>query len=122
MAFSKNQSSLKNRIYKIVKEIPMGKVATYGEIAEKLRVESEDWKVDSRIVGWMLHQKRDSRVPCHRVVDRNGRLAPNFAFSAKGGSAPGWDGWREQRRRLEVEGVKFTDEMHVDLATCLWHV
>ena len=56
MAFSKNQSSLKNRIYKIVKEIPMGKVATYGEIAEKLRVESEDWKVDSRIVGWMLHQ------------------------------------------------------------------
>ncbi len=59
----------------------------------------------SRQVGWALHQNKSLDVPCHRVVDRNGRLAPNFAF----------DGWKEQRKRLEQEGVEFVDEMHVDL-------
>ena len=97
--------NIKDKIYDLVKKIPEGKVATYGEIAEKLRVEGGKLRVDPRMVGWMLHQNRDLKVPCHRVVDRNGRLAPNFAF----------DGWREQRRRLEVEGVKFVGEMHVDL-------
>lgn len=103
MDYLPKMSNLKKRIYDIVKEIPTGKVATYGEIANKL-------KIDPRIVGWMLHQNKDSSVPCHRVVDRNGRLAPNFVF----------DGFVEQRRRLEVEGVKFVDEMHVNLSKCLW--
>ncbi len=96
-------ASIKDKIYDIVKKIPEGKVATYGEIARKLNV-------NVRVVGWMLHQNQDLQVPCHRVVDRNGRLAPNFAFDGKG----------EQRRRLEVEGVEFMDEMHVDLGKYLW--
>lgn len=87
-------------VYKIVKRIPSGKVATYGEIARAL--ESRD----ARRIGWALHANNDPRIPCHRVVDRNGRLAPNFAF----------DGATEQRRRLQSEGVRFRDEMHVDLA------
>jgi len=64
----------------------------------------------SRQVGWALHQNRDAKTPCHRVVDRNGRLAPNFAF----------DGAGEQRRRLEAENVGFRDKMHVDLKSYLW--
>lgn len=91
--------------YQIVKKIPPGKVATYGQIAEILGEPRA-----ARTVGWAMHANRDRVTPCHRVVDRNGRLAPNFAFNGAG----------EQRRRLEAEGVRFKDKMHVDLAKCLW--
>ena len=67
-------------------------------------------KITPRIVGFALHANRDQKVPCHRVVNKDGRLAPNFAF----------DGYKEQRRRLLAEGTKFRDEMHVDLEKCLW--
>lgn len=103
-----------DKVYAIVKKIPRGKVITYGEIARKLG--NARW---SRQVGWALHANKPSLrssdasrpvglksvdVPCHRVVDRTGRVAPNFAF----------DGVEEQKRRLEVEGVGFVDNMHVD--------
>ena|SRR3989344_1805537 len=93
------------KVYETVKEIPAGKVTTYGEVARKLG--NPRW---SRQVGWALHANRSADVPCHRVVDRTGRLAPNFAF----------DGAGEQRRRLEVEGVGFRDEMHVNLTKFIW--
>lgn len=96
----------KQEVYKLVTKIPKGKVLTYGQVAQKLG--KPRW---GRQVGWVLHQnKPDSRVPCHRVVDRTGRLAPNFAF----------DGWKEQKRRLLTEGVKFRDNTHVNLENCLW--
>lgn len=88
-----------NRVYSITKSIPEGRVATYGQIAEILGTK------DARRVGWALHANKSAEVPCHRVVDRYGRIAANFAF----------DGWREQKRRLLAEGVEFVDEMHVDL-------
>lgn len=87
------------KVYDIVKKVPRGKVVTYGQIAVKLG--NPRW---SRQVGWALHANRSADVPCHRVVDRTGRIAPHFAF----------DGAAEQRRRLESEGVKFVDDMHVD--------
>ncbi|MBI4990629.1 MGMT family protein [Candidatus Gottesmanbacteria bacterium] len=95
-------------VYNLVKKIPKGKVTTYGLIAEKLRFVNKN--INAHVVGWILHKNNNPLVPCHRVVDRNGRLAPNFAF----------DGAREQKRRLESEGIKFTDEMHVDLKNHLW--
>jgi len=98
-------SNFKEEVYKLVRSIPKGKVITYGEIAVKLG--KPQW---ARQVGWALHQNTDSKTPCHRVVDRSGRLAPNFAF----------DGWKEQKRRLISEGVKFRDEMYVDLRQSLW--
>ena len=135
MASSKNQSSLKKLVYETVRQIPRGKVATYGQIVHKLKSESEKLKIDTRVVGWMLHQNKDPEVPCHRVVDRNGRLAPNFggpslwsfgrrapSKSRKAGRSGAFDGAKEQRRRLEDEGITFIDEMHVDLATCMWQV
>jgi methylated-DNA-protein-cysteine methyltransferase-like protein len=87
------------KVYELVKKVPKGRVTTYGQIAVKLG--NPRW---SRQVGWALHANRSNDVPCHRVVDRTGRVAPNFAF----------DGAAEQRRRLEVEGVKFVDEMHIE--------
>jgi len=101
---SSGSKNFKAEVYKIVQKVPIGKVVTYGQIAEMLG--KRRW---SRQVGWALHSNQSSEVPCHRVVDRNGRLAPNFAF----------DGAEEQRRRLEVEGVEFRDRTHVDLSKCL---
>lgn len=93
-----------NKVYKVVKKIPPGKVTTYGQIGYLVGTK------DARKIGWALHSNKDPKVPCHRVVDRNGRLAPNFAF----------DGAKEQRRRLELEGVILKDAMHVDLKKYLW--
>ena len=95
-------------VYGLVKKIPVGRVATYGLIAEKLR--SVNKNINAHVVGWILHKNKSREVPCHRVVDRNGRLAPNFAFN----------GAKEQKLRLKDEGVKFLDDMHVDLNNNLW--
>lgn len=94
------------RVYKTVGGIPLGKVATYGQIAKILGTR------DARRVGQALHANRDPNVPCHRVVNKNGQLAPNFAFEGAG----------EQRRRLEAEGVRIKDKMHVDLEKHIWRV
>lgn len=92
-------SNFFTRVYEAVKQIPAGKVMTYGQISRALGTR------DARKVGWALHVNRDPDVPCHRVVDKSGRLAPNFAF----------DGWREQKRRLVAEEVEFKDENHVKM-------
>jgi len=94
------------RVYDVVRKIPKGKVATYGQLAEMIGTR------DARKVGFALHANSDPKTPCHRVVNKDGRLAPNFAF----------DGPREQNRRLEAEGVKFKDNMHVDLQACIWQI
>ncbi len=55
-------------VYEAVKEIPEGRVATYGAIAEYLNSPGS-----SLVVGWALHaNKEDSGIPCHRVVNKKG--------------------------------------------------
>lgn len=95
-------------VYNLVKKIPKGKVTTYGLIAEKLR--TKNINLNGHVVGWIMHKNNSADVPCHRVVDRNGRLAANFAF----------DGAKEQKLRLEAEGIPFLDDMHVNLNNCQW--
>ena len=94
------------RVYEIVKRIPSGKVATYGLIADILDTKN------SRRVGQALHANPDrSNTPCHRVVFKDGRLAPGYAFG----------GLNEQRRRLEFEGIDFLSDDKVNLSSHLWH-
>ncbi|KKU10637.1 MAG: Methylated-DNA/protein-cysteine methyltransferase [Parcubacteria group bacterium GW2011_GWB1_46_8] len=90
----------------MVKKIPKGKVATYGQIANMIGTK------DARKVGWALHDNTDPKVPCQRVVNKDGGIALNYGW-------PG--GWKEQRRRLLAEGIGFTDEMHVDITKYLWN-
>ncbi len=93
-----------DRIYRVVKTIPCGRVMTYGQVA--VRAGNENW---ARIVGYALHNNPDPMsIPCHRVVSYNGSLAESFAF----GGAEG------QRELLEAEGVTFTADGRVDLS--LW--
>ena len=90
------------KVFKVVRLIPEGKVTTYGEISKLTGI-------DPRIVGWALHSNKDgSGVPCHRVVNKDGRLAPGYAFG----------GPDEQRNKLLVEKVKFVDSTHVNLKKC----
>lgn len=96
------QKNFFEQVYETIQKIPIGKVATYGDIATELSTK------DARKIGWALHANCNENVPCHRVVNKDGRLAPNFAF----------DGAKEQKRRLLAEGVIFKDEMHVDLDKC----
>ena len=89
------------KIYEVVKNIPKGKVATYGQVA--LLAGNPRW---SRVVGYALHKKPESLVIlCHRVVNREGRLAPVFAF----------DSDEIQRQLLESEGIVFDPNGRVDL-------
>ena len=105
------EKKLFEQVYEVVRNIPVGKVATYGQIAQLVRVRGlSKSKITPRVVGFALHANRDSKTPCHRVVNKDGRLAPNFAF----------DGPKEQKRRLVAEEVKFKDELHVDLNRYKW--
>ena len=89
------------KIYEVVKNIPKGKVATYGQVA--LLAGNPRW---ARVVGYALHVNPSPQtIPCHRVVNREGRVAPAFAFG----------GDEVQRQLLEAEGVVFESDGRVDL-------
>ena len=89
------------RIYEAVKRIPKGKVATYGKVAEMAGNPRM-----SRAVGNALHKNPDpEHIPCHRVVNAQGKLAAAYVFGGEG----------VQARRLQEEGVEVTDGK-VDLA------
>ena len=93
-------------IYKIVKQIPIGKVATYGQIAAKIGRPKA-----SRIVGYALHvNPQPGIIPCHRIVNRFGKLTPAFAFG----------GQEAQKALLESEGVTVQEDFSVDLNEFLW--
>ena len=92
-------------IYEQVRRIPKGYAATYGQIASLAG--NPRW---SRVVGYALHVNPEPGViPCHRVVDRNGRVSPAFAFG----------GENMQIKLLESEGVPVTDGK-VDLTKYRW--
>lgn len=97
------------QVHELVKKVPKGKVTTYGALAREIKRQNSKVKIDARMVGYALHQNKNPKVPCHRVVNREGKVASGFAF---GGPV-------EQKRRLEVEGVSFTDEMRV-APDCIW--
>lgn len=90
-------------IYSLVEEIPIGKVATYGQIARLIGCEK-----NSRLVGKALKiSSTYGDYPCHRVVNFEGRLTPS---------------WDQQRELLEREGVTFKDLTHVDLKKHKWDI
>ena len=80
------------RIYEAVKQIPKGRVATYGKVAEMAGNPRM-----SRAVGNALHKNPDpDHIPCYRVVNSKGELAGAFAFG----------GEEVQRKLLEADGIE----------------
>ena len=101
-----------DRVFAVVKQIPYGKVSTYGQVARIMgRPQS------ARYVGFALRNNPEPAtgesadpIPCHRVLFKDGSLVKNFAFG----------GPDEQRKLLEAEGVTFINDHQVDLVDCLW--
>lgn len=95
------------KIYEIVKQIPKGKVATYGQIA--FLAGNPRW---ARVVGYALHVNPDpENIPCYRVVNRIGEVSKAFAFG----------GENMQIRLLQDEGIEVINGK-VDLQKYLWNI
>lgn len=94
------------RVYAQVRSVPYGTVCTYGDIADLAgypRASREVGYAMSRVLGeWNL--------PCHRIVNAKGTLAPTYAFGGKD----------KQRRLLEEEGVTFVDAKTIDMRKHRW--
>lgn len=96
-----------NRVWGIVAEIPPGRVMTYGQISR-----CEGNICSARYVGYAVACAPAAlNLPCHRVVNRLGEMAPGMIFGGPG----------RQRALLEAEGVPFKPDGRIDLARCLHH-
>ena len=95
-----------DQIHATVMSIPVGRVATYGQVAEEAGLPRR-----ARMVGTALrHLTEDSGVPWHRVVNARGRISDR----------PRPDAVTEQRILLEDEGVVFTASGRIDLRKFGW--
>ena len=101
-----NSAAGYRRIYREVRRIPKGKVATYGQIAALAGIPRQP-----RQVGYALYAlRRGSDVPWHRVINAKGEVSAR--------STPGTEGL--QRAVLESEGVVFDTRGRVDLGRYRW--
>lgn len=95
-----------SKIYEVVKRIPYGYVASYGQIATIAG--NPRW---ARVVGYALHCNPDpDNIPCYRVVTKDGKLSDSFAFG----------GVNKQHEFLQNEGVEFLEDGRVDLSKFMW--
>jgi methylated-DNA-protein-cysteine methyltransferase-like protein len=95
------------RIYAVVRRIPRGRVATYGQVAELARLPRQ-----ARLVGYALHALPEhSALPWHRVINARGRIS--LGRGTSGGDL-------SQRFRLEAEGIQFDANGRVSLRQFSW--
>ena len=99
-------NSFNQMVYQLVRQIPKGRVTSYGAIARALGDPRK-----AREVGWALYAKPEGEAaPAHRVVNREGKLSGGWAFGSPD----------VQRKLLEAEGVGFLPDGSVDLSTHMW--
>lgn len=96
----------RDRVYKIVRRIPRGRVMTYGQIAYML---GEGYT--PRTVGFVMHGADERNTPWHRVINSQGRCSTGRVVLPPD----------KQQRMLETEGVKFDASGRCDLQIYLWH-
>lgn len=95
-----------NRVYEVVRQIPSGRVTSYGAIARYLGAGRS-----ARVVGWAMNQSHSLEdVPAHRVVNRNGLLTGKQHF----------DGSRLMQQLLENEGIRIADNQVKDFKQIFW--
>jgi methylated-DNA-protein-cysteine methyltransferase-like protein len=94
------------RVYAIARQIPYGKVTSYGAIAKALGTARS-----ARMVGWAMNASHNLEdVPAHRVVNRKGLLTGKHHF----------EGSSLMQQLLESEGVKVKDNQIIDFETVFW--
>lgn len=91
----------------VIRRIPLGWVATYGQVAAMAGLPRR-----ARLVGRVLqHLDSATKIPWHRVVNAKGEVS--YSLSRNGGDVL-------QRRLLEKEGLEFDDNNRLDLERCRW--
>jgi methylated-DNA-protein-cysteine methyltransferase-like protein len=101
-----NNENFFERVYEVARQIPYGKVTSYGAIAKALGAARS-----ARMVGWAMnasHNRQD--IPAHRVVNRLGLLSGKFHF----------EGTNLMQQLLESEGVNVVDNQIVDFQKYFW--
>ncbi len=101
-------SNIYEKIYEVVANIPEGRVASYGQVA---------WMAGHpgahRVVGYAMSRVPGGlNLPCHRVVNKAGEMAPFHVFGGEG----------FQRSLLEQEGVTFLKNGRIDMKKCQWNI
>ncbi len=94
-------------VFEVVRQIPKGKVTSYGAIAEALGT-----KGSARMVGWAMNQSHFVKpaVPAHRVVNRQGRLSGKMHFSPP----------ERMQELLEKEGIQIVEDQIIDFQKHFW--
>ncbi len=94
-------------VFEVVRQIPKGKVTSYGAIAEALGT-----KESARMVGWAMNQSHFVKptVPAHRVVNRQGRLSGKMHFSPP----------ERMQELLEKEGIQIVEDQIIDFQKHFW--
>ena len=93
-------------VYEVVRQVPRGRVTTFGAIADYLALGS------SRMAGWALHSCRPGDgVPAHRVVNRKGELSGRHHFNPPS----------LMQALLEQEGVEVGNDVVKDFKQLFWH-
>lgn len=99
------EKSFHEKVYEIARQIPYGKVTSYGAIAKCLGAPRS-----ARMVGWALNKSGGKDVPAHRVVNRNGLLTGKFHF----------DGTTLMSDLLKSEGIIVEDDQIIDFEANFW--
>ncbi len=97
-----------HQVFEVVKQIPPGRVTSYGAIARYLGTGGS-----ARMVGWAMNASHTSPdyVPAHRVVNRNGLLTGKHHF----------DSPRAMQELLEAEGFKIEDDQILNFQERFWN-
>lgn len=106
MKYSERTESFFERVYQVVRQIPHGRVTSYGAIANYLGATRS-----SRMVGWAMnaaHSQPD--IPAHRVVNRNGVLTGKMHFGSS----------IAMEQMLAEEGIVVRDDKILDFRTLFW--
>ena len=93
------------KVYEVVRQVPYGRVTSYGAIANYLGAPRS-----ARMVGYAMNLSHDKDVPAHRVVNRNGLLTGKFHFA----------GINIMQQLLESEGVSVVDDTVQDFDRLFW--
>ena len=101
----KDNSGFFDKVYEVCRQIPEGRVTSYGAIAKSLGAARS-----ARMVGWAMNNSHDKDVPAHRVVNRNGVLSGKHHFS----------GTNAMQQLLEAEGVEVKELQVVNFKELFW--
>ena len=103
----RKETSFFEQVFDVVRQIPKGRVTSYGAVAAALGAKSS-----ARMVGWAMNDSHrvKPKVPAHRVVNRMGMLSGKFHF----------EDHMAMQRLLEKEGIKVVDDKIVNFSQHFW--